>query len=301
MKTLEAKTRISIKNILYTSDFSAIAENAAAYASLLARRFDAKVFAVHVRPLEIYGMAPPESWAVLRDAAETQAREEAVRLNGLFGGVQHTSIVEEGDVWEVLSGLIDRHSIDLVVMGTHGRKGLRKVLLGSVAESVLRRAPCPVLTVGPYVPPVAERAAEIKRILFATDFSAGSQAAAAYALNLAQENQAVLDLLHIVEPQEVDPQKSGGTAHSAELVSGCAARMRLLIPMDADLACEANTLIEVGQPATQILNVAKARRSQLIVLGAKSESNFPAVGHLPWAVAHKVISSAECPVFTVRG
>jgi nucleotide-binding universal stress UspA family protein len=186
-------------------------------------------------------------------------------------------------------------------MGTHGRKGLRKVLLGSVAESVLRRAPCPVLTVGPYVPPVAERAAEIKRILFATDFSAGSQAAAAYALNLAQENQAVLDLLHIVEPQEVDPQKSGGTAHSAELVSGCAARMRSLIPMDADLACEANTLIEVGQPATQILNVAKARRSQLIVLGAKSESNFPAVGHLPWAVAHKVISSAECPVFTVRG
>lgn len=296
MKTMRPKTRISLKNILYTSDFSAIAENAAAYALELARRFDAKIFAVHVRPLEIYGMAPPESWAVLHDAAEAQAKDEAARLDRLFPGVQHVSIVEEGDVWNVLSDSIDRNSIDLVVMGTHGRRGLQKVLLGSVAEKVLRGASCPVLTVGPCVHLDAECAAEMKRILFATDFSAASEAATAYALSLAQENQAVLDVVHIVEPRN-----PGEVINSAELVSGCAARMRSLIPADSEFWCEANTMIEVGQPAEQILNVAKARRSQLIVLGVKAASNLTAAAHLPWAIAHKILSSAECPVFTVRG
>jgi nucleotide-binding universal stress UspA family protein len=296
MKTMDAKTRIALKNILYMSDFSAIAENAAAYAVEVARRFEAKVFAVHVRPLEIYGMAPPESWAILRDAAEVQAKEEALRLDELFCGVPHASIVEEGDIWQVLSALIDHKSIDLVVMGTHGRRGLQKMLLGSVAEKVLRRAPCPVLTVGPDVHPDVQRPAEMKRILFATDFSGASEVAAAYALSLAQENQGVLDIVHIVEPQ-----KTGGAAHSPDLVSGCAARMRSLIPADAELWCELNILIEVGQPAEQILNVARAHRSQLIVLAVKAASNVTAATHLPWAVAHRIISSAECPVFTVRG
>jgi nucleotide-binding universal stress UspA family protein len=296
MKIMDARTRISLKNILYASDFSAIAENAAGYALELARRFKAKVFAVHVRPLEIYGMAPPESWPALRDAAEIQAQEEAKRLDGLFPSVLHESIVEEGNVWDVLSTLIERNVIDLVVMGTHGRKGLQKVLLGSVAENVLRRASCPVLTVGPHVDVEAERAAEMKRILFATDFSGASEAAAAYALSLAQENQAVLDIVHVLEPQ-----KPGELVHSSELVSGCAARMRSLIPADAVPWCEPNTLIEVGQAAEQILNVAKARHSQLVVLGVKAASNFPAATRLPWAVAHKIISAAECPVLTVRG
>jgi nucleotide-binding universal stress UspA family protein len=296
MKTTHPETRVSLKNILYTSDFSAIAENAAAYALELARRFDAKIFAVHVRPLEIYGMAPPESWAVLHDAAEAQAKEEAAHLDRLFPGVPHASIVEEGDVWNVLSDSIDRNSIDVVVMGTHGRRGLQKVLLGSVAEKVLRGASCPVLTVGPCVPLGAECNAEMKRILFATDFSAASEAATAYAVSLAQENQAALDIVHIVEPRN-----PGEVINSAELVSGCAARMRSLIPADSEFRCGANTLIEVGQPAEQILNVAKARRSQLIVLGVKTASSLTAAAHLPWAIAHRILSAAECPVFTVRG
>jgi nucleotide-binding universal stress UspA family protein len=294
-KAMDAKTRITLKNILFASDFSVIAENAAPYALELARRFGAKVVAAHVRPLEIYGMAPPESWPILREAADFQAKDEAMRLNGMFCEVPHASIVEEGDVWHVLSALIDKNAIDLVVMGTHGRRGLQKVLLGSVAEKVLRRAPCPVLTVGPYVRMDAQRAAQMKRILFATDFSAASETAAAYALSLSQENQGVLDIMHVLEPP-----KPSEAARSSEMASGCAARMRSLLPPDSESSCGVNTLIEVGQPAEQILNVAKARRSQLIVLAVKAASNFAAATHAPWAIAHKIISEAECPVFTVR-
>ena len=295
MKTIDATTRVSLKNILYASDFSATAEQAAAYASELARRYDSRIYAVHVRPAEVYGMAPPESWPALREAAQEQAEQEAARLDSLFCNTKHHSIVETGDIWEVLSALIEKYDIDLVVMGTHGRKGLQKMLLGSVAENVLRRATCPVLTVGPSVQLDAQRAVEMKSILFATDLSRPSDLAAAYAISLAQENQARLDIVHVIEPQ-----KPGELGHSPEVLSGCAARMHALIPPDAELWCEPNALIEIGRPAEQILNVARSRRSQLIVLGVKTAEDFAATARAPWAVAHKIISAAECPVFTVR-
>jgi nucleotide-binding universal stress UspA family protein len=109
----------------------------------------------------------------------------------------------------------------LIVMGTHGRKGLEKLILGSVAEKVLRRAHCPVLTVSPRVHVPPERAIGMKRILFATDFSPSSQIAAAYAVLLAQENQAQLDIVHVIEPQ-----KPGELVHSSELGGGCQRWMR---------------------------------------------------------------------------
>ena len=296
MKTTELRTRISLKNILYASDFSPVAENAAPYALALARRYGSKVFAVHVRPLEIYGMAPPESWPVLREASEALAKEQAAQLNRSFAGVEHEAIVEEGDVWDSVSAHVERDHIDLIVMGTHGRKGLEKLLLGSVAEKVLRRAHCPVLTVSPRVHVTPERAIGMKRILFATDFSPSSQIAAAYAVSLAQENQAHLDIVHVIEPQKPDE-----LVHSSELVGGCQRRMRALVPPEAELWCEPNPIVEVGEPVDQILNVAKAHRAELIVLGVRSASTVPAVTHIPWATAHKIIAAAECPVLTVHG
>lgn len=296
MKAMEAKTRVSLQNILYATDFSPIADNAASYALELARSYKARVFALHVRPLEIYGMAPPESWPVLREAADAQAKEEADYLDRTLAGVGHEAIVTEGDVWESVAEHIEKDHIDLIVMGTHGRKGLQKVLLGSVAENVLRRAPCPVLTVGPHVRIAPERAVAMKRILLAANFTAGSNLAAAYAVSLAQENQAHLDIVHVIEPQ-----KTGECVHPTELTLGCSRKMRALIPPEAELSCEPNLMIEVGEPAEQILNVAKARRSEVIVLGIKSAVAVPGADHIPWATAHKIIAAAECPVLTVRG
>lgn len=296
MKAMEAKTRISMQNILYATDFSPIAENAAPYALELARSYKAKVFAVHVRPLEIYGMAPPESWPVLREAADAQAKEQADYLDRTFAGVDHEAIVAEGDVWDSVSDCIEKDHIDLVVMGTHGRKGFEKVFLGSVAENVLRRAPCPVLTVGPHVRLAPERAVAMKHILLATDFSPAAEIAAAYAVSLAQENQAHLDIVHVIEPQ-----RAGELVHPSELALGCTRKMRALIPPGAELWCEPNAMIEVGEPAQQILNVAKARRADLIVLGIKAAAAVPGADHIPWATAHKIIAAAECPILTVRG
>jgi nucleotide-binding universal stress UspA family protein len=296
MRAAETQTRVSIKNILYATDFSPIAEAAAPYALELARRYGSKVFALHVRPLQIYGLAPAESWPDLRAAAEEQAKDQAKHMDKLFQDVEHAAVIGEGDIWEVISMILEKNRIDLIVLGTHGRKGLEKVLMGSVAEAVFRRVSCPVLTVGPFVHGNAKRAAEMKRILFASDFSEASEGAVPYALSLAQENQANLDLVHVIETV-----KSGVLAHPEEAVSGCIQRMRALVPPEAELWCEPNVMIEVGEPAQQILNVAKARRSDVIVLGVKQPEGLRSSTRLPWAIAHKIVSQAECPVLTVRG
>jgi nucleotide-binding universal stress UspA family protein len=297
MAVTKAQTRIQIQNMLYATDFSPMAEVAASYAAELARRYGAKVFALHVRPLQSYGMAPPESWPALKEASEFQAKEQAAHLDGLFRGVEHQAIIQEGGVWDALSSEIDERKIDLAVMGTHGREGIGKLLLGSVAESVLRRASCPVLTIGPHVDVDPERATQMKRILFATDFSDVSHAAAPYAISLAQENQAHLDILHVFENRKV-----GELVDTPELTQGTIDRMRGLLPPEAQLWCEPAFLVEAGHAAEQVLKTARERKADAIVIGVKRlEGNWAASDRVPWHTAHKIIVGASCPVLTVRG
>ena len=224
MKAMEARSRVSLQNILFTTDFSPVAENAALYALEFARSYKAKVHALHVRPVEIYGAAPPESWPILREATEAVAKQQAAQLDSTFAGVEHETTVAEGNVWDFIAEYIEKDHTDLVVMGTHGRKGVEKFLLGSVAENVLRRATCPVLTVGPNVRVSPERAVAMKHILLAASFSPASDAAAAYAVSLAQENQALLDIVHVIEPQ-----KTGEIVHPSDLSAGCLNRMRSFV------------------------------------------------------------------------
>ncbi|HEX8713525.1 MAG TPA: universal stress protein [Terracidiphilus sp.] len=297
MATTKPQIHIALRKILYATDFSPMAEAAAAYVAQLARRYGSKVYAVHVRPLQSYGMAPPESWAALKEAAEFQAKEQAAHMDRLFHGVDHQAIVTEGGVWENLSDVIEQQHIDLVVMGTHGRQGLGKILLGSATENVLRRAPCPVLTIGPHVEIDPERATRMSRILFATDFSSASQAAAPYAISLAQENQAHLDILHVIENRKV-----GELVDAPELIQGAIGRMRDLLPAEAELWCEPAYLVEEGPVAENVVKTARDRNVDVVVIGARRlEREFGASDHLPWHTAHKILVGSPCPVLTVRG
>jgi nucleotide-binding universal stress UspA family protein len=297
MKTLDVQPRVSVKNILYATDFSPIAEFAAPIAAELARKFGAKVLAVHVRPPQVYGLAPPESWPALQEAADRQTEEQKKHLEGLFRGVENSVIIGEGDTWEVISALIKEKEIDLVVIGTHGRRNLEKLLLGSIAEKILRRSPVPVLTVGPHATSEPDQIARLQQILYATDFSPASEGAARYAISLAEESQAHLELLHVIEPRKAKDYDS-----ASELVHACAAQLENLVPTEAQLWCQPKYLVEVGDPAEEILKVAKRYKANLIVMGVKgTEHDLGASTHLPWAIAHKVISQARCPVLTVVG
>ena len=296
MKALETVTRISLKNILYTTDFSPTAEAAAPYAWELAKRYGAKVIALHVRPVEANGMVPPEAWAAVHEANELQAKQQAGHLKTLFRGVENEVEVTEGAIWDEISRTIEEKEVDLLVTGTHGCEGLGKMVMGSHAENILRHSPVPVLVVGPYVRSEPETTARMKRILFATDFSEASLAALPYAISLAEENQAELDILRVVPPQ-----KNGELVHPNELIDATVRQMKQLVPMEAEAWCKPNYLAEVGEPAQKILQVAELSKADLIVLGVKRVYRALGVTHIPWTTAHKIVAEARCPVLTVRG
>lgn len=297
MKAIDARTRVSLKNILFATDYSPAANAALPYMIGIAHRFGSKVFAVHVRTPEVYGTALPESWPILAEAAEKLGQEEAASLKKRLGDIPHEVVIGEGDVWGVVSRVIKEKDIDLIVLGTRGRTGIGKVLLGSVAEAIFRQSPCPVLTVGPRAPEDAERLLEMKEILHATDFSPACQAAAPYAISLAQENQARLTLLHVIEKPVV-----GDLVKPADYMESTLRALRELVPPEAELWCEPHVQVEQGAPAEKILEVAEKRHADLIVLGMRrTEGPVGVATHLGRATAHKIVSHAACPVLTVRG
>ncbi len=294
MKTVQARTRIALKNILFATDFSAASDAAAPIAIQIARHYGAKVYGVHVNRFDDYTAAAPNAWAAMAEAAEKETKEDAGRLNEQLQGIEHEAVIGEGNIWEVVSNLIKEKEIDLVVLGTRGRTGLGRRLLGSVAEQILRQAPCPVLTVGPHVNLWSDEYAKMREILYATDLAADFPTAAPYAVSLAQENQAHLVLLHVIEDA-----KAGDLVDSPEVVDVKERKLQQLVSQQAGLWCDPTYIVEQGPAAEKILDVAKRRHTDLIVLGARPAKGLAT--HLNMGTVHKVVSQATCPVLTVRG
>jgi len=296
MKGLDVRTGIKLRNILFATDFSDAANAAAPYAAELAKRHGAKLYALHVRPAVSQAVVPPEAWEGLVKAGEIEAARQSREVLRVFPGMRVEVLIAEGDLWSSLAAAIKENNIDLLVAGTRGRSGIGKFLLGSVAEEILRKAPCPVLTVGPHAEADRNRIGQIRHILFATNFELQSLAAAPYAISLAQDFQASLTLLHVIE----EP-KEGELIIPEELQSASMNLLHNLVSEEAELPRTPEYIVERVAPADKILEVAAKRGADLIVLGARKPSGFPgAASHLPIATAHKVISSAMCPVLTVR-
>ena len=294
MQAVQARTRITLKNILFATDFSQAADAAAPIAIQIARRYGAKVYGVHVNRFDDYTAAAPNAWAAMAEAAEKETKEDAGRLNEQLQGVEHEVVIGEGNLWEVLSNVIQQKEIELVVVGTRGRTGFGKTLLGSVAEQILRQSPCPVLTVGPHVNPWSDEYVKMREIVYATDLATDTPVAAPYAISLAQENQAHLVLLHVIE----NP-KPGDLVDSPEGVNLKARKLQQLVTEQAGLWCEPTYIVEQGPAAEKILDVAKRRHTDLIVMGARPAKGLAT--HLNIGTVHKVVSQATCPVLTVRG
>ena len=294
MKAVQARTRITVKNILFATDFSPAANAAAPIAIEIAQRYGAKVYGVHVNRFDDYTAAAPNAWAAMAEAAEKETKEDAGRLNEQLQCIEHEVVIGEGNIWEVVSGLIKEKEIDLVVLGTRGRTGLGKTILGSVAEQILRQSPCAVLTVGPHVNVWSDEYAKMREILYATDLTADSPTAAPYAISLALENQAHLVLLHVIEDG-----KAGDLVDSPEVVDVKERKLQQLVTEQAGLWCDPTYIVEQGPAAEKILDVAKRRHTDLIVMGARPAKGLAT--HLNIGTVHNVVSQATCPVLTVRG
>ncbi len=292
LKLVGARTRVSLRNILMAIDFSPASDAALNYAIAIARRYGSRIYMTHIIRPDVYQLVSPDAMESVLDQARRYAEQQMAKVlvSGRVRGIPHQVLLGQGEMWTILSQLIDEHEIDLIVVGTHGRTGLKKMLMGSVAERVFRLASCPVLTVGPKVSPEAAEEAEPRRILYATDFSPASTGAAGYALSLAQEQQSNLTLPHVLEPG-----RGSESVKSGEAVD----RLKSLVPPEALMGCTPEYRIAYGHPADQILKTAEELQSDLIVMGAR-HPDF-SLNQLPPATAYKVVCWAHCPVLTVRG
>ena len=290
MKTLEPVTALSLKNILLATDFSPGSEAAVKYALAIARRHASRVHTIHVNSPDSYNLLDPDAFAITFNGPETNLKNIADVLHGLLAGLPSQTPLRQGAVWEVISDVVERNEIDLLVLASHGRHGIPRLVLGSVAEEVFRNVSCPVLTVGPDVKPCNSREMKIKKVLLATHFEAGSTAPLQAAL-LCNEFGAELTVLHVADENKVASNKTS---------KGLAQQLTSVVPPDACLRQKPVCVLKYGLPSANILEIAQQMRADLIVLGARHPEPARINSHLPWATAARVIAEAECPVLTVR-
>ncbi|HVB34812.1 MAG TPA: universal stress protein [Patescibacteria group bacterium] len=293
---VEMPNRVNLGTIVVATDFSPASDRALNYALAIARRYDSHIYVVHAIRPDLYTLTPPEASVGMVELVHQAAEQEMAELliSGRLREVPHQVMIEEGDVWDVLSRMANLHNADLVVLGTHGRTGFEKMFLGSMAERVFRLSKVPVLTVGPGAPQTAPVEVEVKNIVYATDFSENSRRALPYALSLAEEHQASLTLLHVVEnAQELSPATTQGLRESFT------ERLEGMLPPGSDLWCYPKSAVNFGVAVEQILQTCDSAKADLLVLGIRGGG--VAMGHSPAARAYQIVSQATCPVLTVRG
>ena len=291
MTRIAESTRITVKSVLYLTDFSEASQVALPFALAIASNYESKVYTLHVLTPVI-----PETCLEAINADEKLANAEMAKVDFQLTGVVHDMAVARGvGVWPAVEQAIRERKIDLIVLGTHGRTHARKLLLGSFAEEILRRSSVPVLTIGPHVQKNSTTSGAFHSVLFATDFSKPCEAAAPFAVSLAEENDAHLTLLYVAPKPGMNEQGKLAIADVMQALSD-------IVPNDAKRWCHPAPIVRYGDTANGILEAATELGADLIVLGVRDAAgHLGAATHLERAIAHKVIASAGCPVLTVRG
>jgi nucleotide-binding universal stress UspA family protein len=295
MKTLEIPKSVAVSKILFATDFSPYSDAALPYALQVASQYGAKLYATHVLSPEAYLFATPESWPALIESQEQRQPLDIAGLEEHLRSVPHQVLSAAGDTSDVLFRLIQDNQIDLLVLGTHGRTGLPKLLMGSVAEKIFRQSPIPVLTIGPQAP--RERSAKtFSRIVFATDLSDESLAALPHAMALVQDHNAHLTVLHVLEGT------SKGTVDFEAGAEFALRQMQELVPIDPELGIYPDYAVQFGPAADQILRFCEERDADVVVLGVRALRGRLGTGtHLARSTAQHIVGQATCPVLTVRG
>jgi nucleotide-binding universal stress UspA family protein len=286
-RAVDTTSQIGLKNILFATDLSSAADNALPYAIEIAHRYSATLFAVHIFGPPVYPYAAADDWPKLAEDDESIRLQSKLALDARLLAVPHELIFETGKVWETISRIIAEKKIDMLVLGTRGRTGIEKALMGSVAEEIFRQSVCPVLTVGPHVTVKSRNAAQLSHILYATDFSSESLAAAPYAISLAREHRARLILLNCME--ECGDVRS--MLHT----------LRELVPFGTDLRCDPTCVVQRGAHEEKIMDVAESHGADMIVLGVSAADRDPSKkAHLQSSALYRIVTQSICPVLTVR-
>lgn len=297
---------ITFRHILCPLDFSDTAAGALTHALALASWYDARITVVHVEPAyqDSLARAAPLGAALGPDVAPS--REGVVGqmrriVTELGGSAAVECRAEEGPAHTVIVELAESLGADLVAMGTHGRGGFSRLFLGSVAEKVVRSAPCPVLTVPPSAR-VEAPAAAFRNIVCPVDFSPSSLGAYRYALDLARQANGRLTVLHALEYLDREPPaphvESDILQYRQEILRHAEDRLHALIEDESRSWAEIEELVIIDRAYKAILQRAVDTGADLIVMGAQGRDNVQLM--LYGSNTQHVVRAATCPVLTVR-
>jgi len=298
---------VAIRRILWPTDFSDVSRHALDHAIIVARWYESQIIALHARnpPVVLGRFAPVPSAAseMLPAESNRQGLEEQVRTwldPATAAGLPTDVIIDEGEPGRCILEHARTMPADLIVIGTHGQSGFERLVLGSVAERVLRKATCPVMTVPPRA--AADALLPFAHVLCPVDFSDSSIAALQFAFSIAQESNARLTLFYVfewpadeasarrvLETSEFHRQWETETRHHLES----------LIPADARNWCVPEPKLAFGKAYQQILSVATSEQADLIVMGVRGRNAIDLM--VFGSTTNQVVRQATCPVLTLRG
>jgi nucleotide-binding universal stress UspA family protein len=304
--------KLVFKNLLCTTDLSDFSNAAVYYGAALARVFEATVHLCHVIDLPIVSVHG-EAFAYPPDYVQTLEEDALRQMETLMQPlpVKWKPHVEMGAIVHTVSGLVGTTQADLVVSASHGRSGLKRLLLGSVTEQLLRTIRCPLLIVTApentgnelslkKIMPDSIETFRLKKILVGTDFSWDSANAVTYGISLAQDFQAELHLVHVVEPFAYsdalmpDPMTA---AVQSDLNALLTARLESLVPAEALNWCDVKTSCLAGKPYEELVKYAVLHAFDLIILGIRGRGLVETL--LLGSTTDRVIRRVSCPVLAV--
>jgi nucleotide-binding universal stress UspA family protein len=289
-----AKTthRQPLRKIAVPTDFSPASTAAMAYALGLAKADGSKVTAVYaVDPFE-YRFGPNDLRDLKRQATWTQAQESMSKWLNANKFSNCASAAIEGEAGPAIAQFIDEEAIDLIVLGTSARRRAARLLLGSVAEEIFRKANCLVLVLGPKM---RARHQQLKRLVFATGLEPHSLAVLSRLSKLVQKFDSTVSVIRAVHPDIRSRTER--------------ARIRMETTSKIEAAANPNLRKKIktiqvcfGPLVKVITTFANTTRADAIVMGIRSGGALDrATTHIPWAIAHRVIADAKCPILTIRG
>jgi nucleotide-binding universal stress UspA family protein len=292
---------VDITCILCPVDFSESSQRALRHAAAIAEWYESRIVALHVMhpvllpeaPM-LYARPPEAVFVDLRSRLEQQLRDWLEPATST--GLKTEAVVDEGVPTTCILDRATSLSADLIVTGTHGRSGFDRFMLGSVAEKVLRKATCPVLT----VPPSSHSETKLpyKRLLCPVDFSESSLGALRHALSIAKESDAHVTVLHALDwPRDEElVEQLNSPEFRRTLEARAHARLTALVTDEARTWCEPETRVCYGKPYRLILETAEREASDLIVMGVRGRN--PLDLSMFGSTTNHVVRRAPCPVLT---
>ncbi len=298
--------KVDIRTIVCTTDFSDFSNRAVPFGVALAREFGAKLYLCHVIDLSSVAMyGEGFSDPLMLESKITDYAHH--HLQDLIGDtdIAWESLTSVGHTADEIALIAREKGADLVVSATHGRSGLKRLILGSVTERLMRTLPCPMYIVRSLerdlsAPVMAEM--KLKRILVGCDFSTDSDLAVQYGVNLAQEFQTELYLVHVLEPtvyKDMLTQTAGACDSGREGLRGTLTqKLKGMVPEEARQWCTPETLLLAGHPSEELTKYAVVNDMDLIVLGVRGHSVMESL--LVGSTTDRVVRQAPCPVLSVR-